>query len=282
VEQIRFPHLTEFNAYHPPSEERGKEAKTEDLSISGCPNLKGVLFPKARKLKNLVLDSNPLITILEFPAVKSVNLTLSNLRSLRELVLPETRGGAKMVKNDGLKVISGEIEAFHLLQIESNSNLETISFPSLTILDSFLLFDCPKVVNFTFPSLEEVESWVLEKTGARSFSLPVPEFILDALLKIHNNSNLIEVNFPNLIRFGYRGRIAISNNTELTTIAFPKLGDFQVLESVNLTGNPKLQRVDFSSLSSTYIPAFSLSRGAPGCLVIFNDLQVGCDSLVTG
>ena len=162
--------------------------------------------------------------------------------------------GSQIFNNSSLIEIDfSELEYIHQgFSIYDNNSLTTLQFPNLFNVHDSYSYNCcglriyqnDNLIEVTFSSSQDFIGYL------RIYENPVLEKILfenvehldHADITIHNNTSLLEIEFPALTSSSYfnpnnenkpQHRIEIKNNESLINIDFPSLNNFNILNINN-------------------------------------------------
>lgn len=201
--------------------------------FSNNPNLVSISAPVLDKVSSFHVTFNKKITSLDFPALSTGGITITNDSALTNISFPSlTSGGLYIQKDSLLTSIS-----LPLLSTAKNiffselKNLTTISMPLLSNTTSqglgyLSISDCYYLTSINLPLFISTHGLVI-KNNTNLGTVSMPALASIGLLEFMANPVCNELNFPALTAFTGNStgteRITISGCANLAAISFPNL-----------------------------------------------------------
>ena len=224
-----------------------EEVQNGTVTINNCPILSSIEFPELNTMDgNMTITSCPLLPIINFPKLK--------IQSQKRLnILPNLKSTLDISGCNSLTTINFPIlEECLQMFITNNSNLTTINFGLLkSILRNLKVNECPKLTEFSLPSLETLtedpsgsEIIISKNTLLEKIDIPFL-YLFDGSLEISENPELLDIIVPDIFT---GSKLIIQNNANL-----PIIVSFVFLQTVDvllIEGNDLLTNITFSFLSN--------------------------------
>lgn len=218
----------------------GVEKITQNLTVTGAPNLATLSFGSLKSLGGFSLGGLTVLSSLSFPQLTIVDsLNFTALPALQQLSFGNTgitQAGSILISNTGLSSLSGisNLETVTTVNINNNANLQNISL-AITSIKGALAIEAndgyQSGLSTSFPQLETA----MNLTFRNCSSVMLPSLAnVSQYLGFYGNT-MQTFSAPNLTT---TGGLVFVDNTALTNISFPSLtavnGSFQIANNTML------------------------------------------------
>lgn len=243
-----------------------KLSRARELNIIDVPNLQRLQIPNVLKLDKLVIKNVGGIIALNFinGFEKSNYIEISNcsIKSIDGLLIDKIEN-LKLISVSGITRLELPLLSFieGTIEIRNLSDLEAIDLPKLTSIENDAIFSSiPSAVislsilekvksklvfnevrEVLIPNLREVGELTYENVASKILKLQNLNYV-ESHLRINNNENLIELDFPLLKEIKQIG-LTVEANNRLTEISIPDLMYTRALK----INSPKLTTIKYNA-----------------------------------